>query len=100
MTADKQGSVTHTYALDANAVRLAFGRRLRVLRAEQGVSQYGLSRSSGVHPTEVSRMERGERDPRLTTILRLADGLGVPPGALVEDQPATHESTVTQDGGA
>lgn len=34
--------------------------------------------------TEVGRYERGGREPRLTAILRLAHGLGVPPGALLD----------------
>jgi transcriptional regulator with XRE-family HTH domain len=35
--------------------------------------------------TAIGRMERGAREPRLTTILRLADGLNVEPGELVND---------------
>jgi transcriptional regulator with XRE-family HTH domain len=34
--------------------------------------------------TEVGRYERGGREPRLTAILRLARGLGVPPGTLLD----------------
>jgi len=30
-----------------------------------------------------ARLERGGREPRLTTLLHLADGLGVEPGELV-----------------
>jgi transcriptional regulator with XRE-family HTH domain len=70
--------------LDRNTVCLAFGRRLRALRAEQSVSQNLLSRRAGTHSTEIGKLERGERDPRLTTILRLARGLDRPPEALVE----------------
>lgn len=36
-----------------------------------------------MHPTAIGRIERGGREPRLTTILRLAHGLGVEPGELV-----------------
>ena len=34
--------------------------------------------------SEVGRYERGEREPRLTAILRLARGLDVPPGTLID----------------
>lgn len=33
--------------------------------------------------SQEARLERGGREPKLTTILRLADGLGVEPGELV-----------------
>jgi len=33
--------------------------------------------------TSIGRLERGGREPKLTTILRLADGLGVEPGELL-----------------
>jgi transcriptional regulator with XRE-family HTH domain len=61
----------------------AFGRRLKELRRNAGVSQDDLARAADVHPTMVGRLERGSREPRLTTVLRLAAGLGVEPGELV-----------------
>ncbi|MGD9735920.1 MAG: helix-turn-helix domain-containing protein [Solirubrobacterales bacterium] len=61
----------------------AFGARLRELRAQHDVSQDELGREADIHPTAIGRMERGAREPRLTTILRLAHGLGVEPGDLV-----------------
>lgn len=70
--------------LDRSVVCPAFGRRLRALRGEQSVSQDALARRAGIHRTEVGKLECGERDPRLTTILRLAHGLDLPPEALVE----------------
>lgn len=63
---------------------IAFGKRLRVVRKERGLSQDDLGLSTGVHPTAIGRFERGLRDPRMTSILRLARGLGVPPGALLD----------------
>ena len=63
---------------------IAFGQRLRELRVERGVSQDQLARATGIHLTAIGRFERGDREPRLTSILRLARGLGVPPGALLD----------------
>lgn len=51
---------------------IAFGQRLRELRAEHGVSQDSLARETGIHPTAIGRFERGDREPRLTSILRIA----------------------------
>jgi transcriptional regulator with XRE-family HTH domain len=61
----------------------AFGRRLRKLRTEHGVSQDRLASITGFHRTTISKLELGERDPQLGTILRLARGVGVPPEAFV-----------------
>jgi transcriptional regulator with XRE-family HTH domain len=72
---------------------VAFGQRLRDLRAERGVSQYTLAAATGVHSTAIGRMERGGREPRLETILRLAHGLGVQPGRLVDDLDADGPAT-------
>lgn len=66
-------------------VCIAFGRRLpRELRAERGLSQEDLGRRTGLHATAIGRIERGGREPRLKSILRLAEGLGVPPGSLLD----------------
>jgi len=70
---------------DPRAASQAFGQRLRDLRATHGLSQDDLSRNTDVHSTAIGRFERGAREPRLTTILRLARGLGVPPSELVDD---------------
>ena len=51
----------------------------------RGLSQDELARRTELHPTAIGRFERGAREPRLTTILRLAHGLEVPPSALMED---------------
>lgn len=69
---------------DSRSASVAFGRRLRELRHARNVSQDELSARTDVHPTAIGRLERGARDPRLTTILRLADGLEVEPGELVD----------------
>ena len=69
---------------DAQQASAAFGRRLRELRNRQGLSQDALAHATDIHPTAIGRMERGSREPRLTTILRLARGLGVEPGELLD----------------
>ena len=63
---------------------VAFGQRLRELRAERGVSQDQLASRTGIHPTAIGRLERGDREPRLGTILRLLRGLGIHAGALLD----------------
>lgn len=54
-----------------------FAKNLRHARGRAGLSQEQLAHRSGLHPTEVSRLERARREPRLGTIVRLAHGLGI-----------------------
>jgi transcriptional regulator with XRE-family HTH domain len=53
------------------------GENLVTLRKEAGLSQEELAFRAGVHRTHISLIERGERTPRLDTLAKLADGLGV-----------------------
>lgn len=54
-----------------------FAANLRRHRAAAKLSQEQLAEKSGLHPTEISRLERAVREPRLGTIVRLARGLGI-----------------------
>ena len=54
-----------------------FAANLRRYRAAAKLSQEQLAEKTGLHPTEISRLERAVREPRLGTIVRLAKGLGV-----------------------
>ena len=60
-----------------------FAANLRRLRAARGLSQEQLGFEAGLHRTEVGLLERGDRDPQLKTIVRLARGLGVAPADLL-----------------
>jgi transcriptional regulator with XRE-family HTH domain len=61
-----------------------FGANLRNLRLDAGLTQMELSNRSGLDMAEISRLETGLRDVRLSTIVRLADGLEVPVRTLVD----------------
>lgn len=60
-----------------------FAANLRRLRKAAGLSQEQLGFAAGIHRTEVGFLERGERDPQLKTIVRLARGLDVDPTDLL-----------------
>jgi transcriptional regulator with XRE-family HTH domain len=51
-------------------------QRLRELRQKYGVTQQQLSVATGLTEGYISNMERGQKVPSLTTILRLAVALG------------------------
>jgi transcriptional regulator with XRE-family HTH domain len=59
-------------------------RNVAAARADRGLSQTQVSKRSGAHVTEVSRIERGLRDPRLSTIIRLARAMDVKPARLLD----------------
>jgi transcriptional regulator with XRE-family HTH domain len=54
-----------------------FAANLRRHRKAAKLTQEQLAAKTALHPTEISRLERGVREPRLGTIVRLAKGLGV-----------------------
>ena len=67
-----------------NRVLRNFGVVLRRLREEEDMSQEELSAECGFDRTYVSTLERGIRNPTLTTLTALAHALGVPLSAVFE----------------
>ncbi|MDO8213449.1 helix-turn-helix domain-containing protein [Conexibacter sp. CPCC 206217] len=60
----------------------SLARNIRHLRRERELSQEALAAAAGMHPKHLSEIERGNKDPRATTVARLADALGVTIGEL------------------
>jgi transcriptional regulator with XRE-family HTH domain len=65
----------------------ALGTNLREARERLGLTQEEVAQRSGVHSTEVSRIEAGKRDPQVSTVERLAQAVEVKPGQLLEAGP-------------
>jgi transcriptional regulator with XRE-family HTH domain len=61
-----------------------FAQNLRRLRKRAGLSQEALGERCDLHRTEISLLERAAREPRLSTIVRLARALGVSVGELLK----------------
>lgn len=64
-----------------------FGKMVRFHRGKAGYSQEKLANRAGIHRTYIGGIERGERNPTLTMIHRLARALDVSPFQLLEDPP-------------
>ncbi len=60
------------------------GTNLRGARERLGLTQEQVAERSGVHATEVSRIEAGKRDPQVSTVRRLAAAVEVKPGQLLD----------------
>ena len=64
--------------------RQRFARNVRAERERRGLSQEALGHACGLHRTEISLLERAGRDPRLSTIVKVARALHVPPSFLLD----------------
>jgi transcriptional regulator with XRE-family HTH domain len=73
-----------------------FADNLRAIRRSYGWSQETVAELAGLHRTEVQRLESGKREPRLSTIVRLAVALRVDPGLLVVG--LRPETAIREDG--
>ena len=56
---------------------------MREQRNTKGLSQEELALAADVDRTFVSQMERGIRQPTITTLMKLAGALGIQPSTLV-----------------
>ena len=71
-------------AANINAV---IGNNIRQLRIEQGISLRKFALMVGADPAHLSRIERGLVDPCISTIGKIADGLGVSIAYLMTPNP-------------
>ena len=69
-------------AADIGAI---FGEVLRRHRSEKNISQEELAFLAGVDRTFISRLERGIRQPTITTMIGIGQALGVPAADLVRE---------------
>ena len=65
------------------ALALAFGETVRSVRESAGVAQEALALIAEMDRSYLGRLERGEKQPSLDVVFRLAVALGVVPGDLV-----------------
>ena len=75
----------------------SFGRVLRQLRKDAGLTQEQLALEAGIERNYVSLIERGINQPALRMIFKLAEALGTSPSEILRHVEAelTMESTLT-----
>lgn len=71
-------------ATDSKSIQKTFGEVLREVRVGRGLSQQELALQSELDRTYISLLERGLRQPTLTTLIVLADTLDIDPAELVQ----------------
>ncbi len=67
----------------ANPILQTFGNHLRELRRQKGISQEQLAEMAGLHRTYLGGVERGERNPTLLSLTKIAQGMKIPLEELV-----------------
>jgi transcriptional regulator with XRE-family HTH domain len=67
--------------------RTTVGKRLRTLRERKGWSLRQLSEKCGLSINAISRIERGENSPTITSLTRLAEALSIPITDFFSDKP-------------
>jgi transcriptional regulator with XRE-family HTH domain len=70
---------------ERSPAHVALGWSIRTLRTGLGLSQEALAAQSGMHRNYLGGVERGERNPSYTNLLRLAGALGVPLSQIIEE---------------
>jgi transcriptional regulator with XRE-family HTH domain len=76
---------------------MQFGRNLLRYRRRAGLSQGRLAYLAVLHRTEISLLERGRREPRLSTVVKLASALEVSLNMLFEGTGWTIERPSADD---
>lgn len=67
-----------------NQTLVEFGKKIQQLRKSKNISQEDLADMVSNHRTYIGMIERGERNPTLTTIVKIAQVLKVEVGDLLK----------------
>jgi ribosome-binding protein aMBF1 (putative translation factor) len=71
-------------AVSDRSISKSFGATVRALRVAAGASQEELAQSAELHPTYISMLERGIRNPTLDVAARIAKALALPLPKLIQ----------------
>lgn len=77
----------------------AVGKRIYAIRISKHMSRDTLAERSGLHPTYIGQLERGEKNATLTTLENVSTALNVPLDRFVEyitPGKANEESTANE----
>lgn len=69
-----------------------FALNLRLYRKELGQSLQDVADGSGLSKTQVWQLEKGDNDPRLSTVMKLCEHFGVLPQNLLESKLQINEA--------
>lgn len=64
---------------DLKYTNIDIGKKITKLRKARGFSMYKLSLNSGISNSVLMRIEKGEREPKINTLLKIIEGLEISP---------------------
>jgi transcriptional regulator with XRE-family HTH domain len=64
-------------------INIRLGKKIKKLRKEQRISQESLADKAGIHRTYMGKIERGESNPPMQTVNKIASALKVKTGELI-----------------
>lgn len=67
-----------------DSIKKYFGDRVRLYRSQIGLSQEQLAEKAGLHRTHIGQIERGEGNPTLENICKIACALNISVNELFE----------------
>ena len=63
------------------------GTRIRGFRKEKRLSQEELAEKCSLHPTYIGQLERGEKNPTIESVMKIANGLEYPSISFLSTSP-------------
>ncbi|PYI52444.1 helix-turn-helix domain-containing protein [Paenibacillus flagellatus] len=66
-------------------IEIIFGEILKQYRIERGLSQEELALSINLDRTYISMLERGKRQPTISSLFAIAEGLNIKPSDLIKE---------------
>jgi transcriptional regulator with XRE-family HTH domain len=69
---------------------IRFGKRIKELRRAQGLTQEVLAKKLGLDRSYMGFLERGERNPSLEVIIKIAKALGEEPDELLRQSKSSN----------
>ena len=81
-------SIAYGCSVDTHTAAQVFGQIVRRRRLRARMSQETLAAEAACHPTYISLVERGLRNPSLNTLLKLAGALDGPAWKLIRETEA------------
>lgn len=72
--------------MELQALQALLGKNVRLARRAASLTQEDLADRTGVAQDYVSKLESGQKNPEIATLLKFAKALGVAPYELLLDQ--------------
>lgn len=74
---DRDEHISYRLGMREYKINKQLGKRVKKLRRERKISQEALAEKAGIHRTYMGKIERGENNPPVHTVDRIAKALKV-----------------------